>query len=153
MPARCANSSTYKSKFVESTPKRSCTIRSPFDDSFVGTIPIADKDIVDAAVSAARKAFETGSWPTLSAAERAQCLLTFADLVETKVDEIATIEAKSIGQPAIVVKHMARTCTATYRYYAGWADKVAGESYREEDGSYKIVQYEPYGVCAGIAAW
>jgi aldehyde dehydrogenase (NAD+) len=44
-------------------------------------------------------------------------------------------------------------CAATYRYYAGWADKVPGESYKEEDGSYKILQYEPFGVCAGIAAW
>lgn len=37
--------------------------------------------------------------------------------------------------------------------YAGYADKIAGESYKEEDGFYKIVQYEPIGVCAGIAAW
>jgi aldehyde dehydrogenase (NAD+) len=37
--------------------------------------------------------------------------------------------------------------------YAGWADKISGESFREKDGFYKIVQYEPLGVCAGIAAW
>jgi len=37
--------------------------------------------------------------------------------------------------------------------YAGWADKISGESYKEKDGFYKIVQYEPLGVCAGIAAW
>jgi aldehyde dehydrogenase (NAD+) len=37
--------------------------------------------------------------------------------------------------------------------YAGWADKISGESVREKDGFYKIVQYEPLGVCAGIAAW
>lgn len=40
------------------------------------------------------------------------------------------------------------------RYYAGYAGKVAGESYPpDEDGTYKIVQYEPLGVCAGICAW
>jgi aldehyde dehydrogenase (NAD+) len=37
--------------------------------------------------------------------------------------------------------------------YVGWADKISGESFREKDGFYKIVQYEPLGVCAGIAAW
>ena len=37
--------------------------------------------------------------------------------------------------------------------YAGWADKIAGESFIDDDGLYKIVQYEPLGVCAGIASW
>ena len=37
--------------------------------------------------------------------------------------------------------------------YAGWADKIEGEAYSADDGVYKIVQYEPLGVCAGIASW
>ena len=37
--------------------------------------------------------------------------------------------------------------------YAGWADKIPGESYIDDDGTYKLVQYEPLGVCAGIASW
>lgn len=40
-----------------------------------------------------------------------------------------------------------------YSDYAGWADKIAGESFIDDDGLYKIVQYEPIGVCAGIASW
>jgi aldehyde dehydrogenase (NAD+) len=80
-------------------------------------------------------------------------MFKFADLIETKADEIATIEAASIGQPIAIAKMLVSACAATYRYYAGWADKIAGESYKEEDGTYKILQYEPYGVCAGIAAW
>jgi aldehyde dehydrogenase (NAD+) len=37
--------------------------------------------------------------------------------------------------------------------YAGWADKVEGESFAADDGTYKIVRHEPLGVCAGIAPW
>lgn len=37
--------------------------------------------------------------------------------------------------------------------YAGWTDKIAGEQYPEADGLYRIIQYEPLGVCAGIGAW
>lgn len=37
--------------------------------------------------------------------------------------------------------------------YAGWADKIEGRSYVEDNGFYKIVRYEPIGVCAGIASW
>lgn len=37
--------------------------------------------------------------------------------------------------------------------YAGWADKIEGESFSADDGAYKIVSHEPLGVCAGIAPW
>src|SRR4051812_11681072 len=37
--------------------------------------------------------------------------------------------------------------------YAGWADKIAGQSYSEDNGFAKIVRYEPLGVCASIASW
>jgi aldehyde dehydrogenase (NAD+) len=104
-------------------------------------------------VAAARAAFETGPWSGFTAAQRAQCLSKFADLIEAKADEIGKIEAASIGQPVAASSMLTAACAATYRYYAGWADKVPGESYKEEDGSYKILQYEPFGVCAGIAAW
>lgn len=40
-----------------------------------------------------------------------------------------------------------------YLDYAGWADKIEGRSYVEDNGFYKIVRYEPIGVCAGIASW
>jgi aldehyde dehydrogenase (NAD+) len=109
--------------------------------------------VVDAAVAAARAAFETGPWSKYTAAQRAQCLNKFADLIETKAEEIGKIEAASIGQPSSSAKMLTAACAATYRYYAGWADKIPGESYKEEDGTYKILQYEPFGVCAGIAAW
>ncbi|KAF2094094.1 aldehyde dehydrogenase [Rhizodiscina lignyota] len=140
-------------EFVESDAKETITLHSPYDESVVGTVPVADEQVVDSAVAAARKAFETGPWPTFTAAQRAQCLLKFADLIQTKADEIAQIEAESIGQPVAFAKMIVGACVATYRYYAGWTDKVAGESYKEEDGTYRIVQYEPFGVCAGIAAW
>ena len=77
----------------------------------------------------------------------------FANLVETKADEIAVAEAASWGQPVSTAKMLVGICAGVYRYYAGWTDKIAGESYKEEGGAYRIVQYEPYGVCAGIAAW
>jgi len=37
--------------------------------------------------------------------------------------------------------------------YAGWADKIEGDSFSDDDGVYKIVRHEPLGVCAGIASW
>jgi aldehyde dehydrogenase (NAD+) len=39
------------------------------------------------------------------------------------------------------------------RYYAGWCDKLEGESMTDDDGFYKIIRHEPLGVCAGITPW
>lgn len=51
-----------------------------------------------------------------------------------------------MGQPITLAKRMILGPAATWRYYAGYAGKVAGESYPpDEDGMYKIVQYEPLG--------
>jgi aldehyde dehydrogenase (NAD+) len=51
-----------------------------------------------------------------------------------------------MGQPITLAKRMILSPAATWRYYAGHAGKVAGESYPpDEDGMYKIVQYEPLG--------
>lgn len=53
-----------------------------------------------------------------------------------------------MGQPITLAKRMILGPAATWRYYAGYAGKVAGESYPpDEDGTYKIVQYEPLGEC------
>jgi aldehyde dehydrogenase (NAD+) len=51
-----------------------------------------------------------------------------------------------MGQPITLAKRMILGPAATWRYYAGFAGKVAGEAYPpDEDGTYKIVQYEPLG--------
>lgn len=57
-----------------------------------------------------------------------------------------------MGQPISVARKFVLGPVAYWRYYAGLAGKVAGESYppEGEDGTYKIVSYEPLGVCAGI---
>lgn len=82
-------------------------------------------------------------------------MLKFADLLEANVDRLANLESIAMGQPVSLAKRMILGPVALWRYYAGYAGKVAGESYPPdgEDGLYKIVQYEPLGVCAGICAW
>lgn len=40
-----------------------------------------------------------------------------------------------------------------FQYYAGWADKITGETIPSSDDTYKIIKYEPLGVCAGVGAW
>ncbi len=54
---------------------------------------------IDAAVQAARKAFESGPWPAMTPAQRARLLLKLADLIEANGDEIALLESLDNGMP------------------------------------------------------
>lgn len=111
----------------------------------------AEKD-VDDAVAAAKAAFP--KWRDTAGHKRAKIMHKFADLLEEHIEMLAHLESSAMGQPISVAKKMILGPAALWRYYAGFAGKVAGESYPpDEDGTYKIVQYEPLGVCAGICAW
>jgi len=81
-------------------------------------------------------------------------MLKFADLLEANAARIGGLETVAMGQPISVSVNFVRGPAAIWRYYAGFAGKIQGESYPPEgDGTYKIVAYEPLGVCAGISAW
>ena len=111
----------------------------------------SEKD-VDDAVAAAKAAFP--KWRAMAGAKRAAIMLKFADLLEKNSEKLAKLESAAMGQPISVAKAMIARPVETWRYYAGDAGKIQGQAFPpEEDGTYKIVQYEPLGVCAGITAW
>lgn len=90
----------------------------------------------------------------MTGAQRGALMLKFADLVEAHAEEIAKAEVKAMGQPSAIVQNViVPACASTWRYYAGWADKIEGQTYPEEGGWWKCTQYEPFGVCAGIGPW
>ncbi|KAK3075430.1 hypothetical protein LTR53_001215 [Teratosphaeriaceae sp. CCFEE 6253] len=139
--------------YCPSSTGETLSIYSPNDDSLVtDAVQVASEADVDRAVDAAKAAFP--KWRDTSGAKRAAIMLKFASLLEANVDKLAKLESAAMGQPITVARNFIRAPIAIWRYYAGFAGKVAGESFPpEEDGTYKIVQYEPLGVCAGICAW
>ncbi|KAF2171573.1 hypothetical protein M409DRAFT_50987 [Zasmidium cellare ATCC 36951] len=140
-------------QYVPSSSGETLSIYSPNDDSLVSDkVQVAGEKDVDNAVAAAKKAFP--AWRDTAGHKRAAIMLKFADLLEANIDKLAKLESAAMGQPVSVAKKMILGPVALWRYYAGYSGKVAGESFPpDEDGTYKIVQYEPIGVCAGICAW
>ncbi|KAK0857495.1 hypothetical protein LTS02_010149 [Friedmanniomyces endolithicus] len=126
---------------------------SPNDDSLVtDKVQVASEADIDRAVDAAKAAFP--KWRDTAGHKRAAIMYKFADLLEKNVDKLAKLESIAMGQPISVAKKFILAPAMIWKYYAGYAGKVAGESFPpDEDGTYKIVQYEPLGVCAGICAW
>jgi aldehyde dehydrogenase (NAD+) len=120
----------------------------------VGEVNLAGPTEVDAAVAAARAAYESGPWGTFTGAQRAAVMHKLADLIDANIGELAKAESQAMGQPvAVASTWILPSVSSTFRYYAGWADKIEGQTFPEEGGYFKMTQYEPYGVCAGIGPW
>ena len=109
---------------------------------------------IDRAVKAARKAFETGPWPAMDARERGRLLHKLADLIEQHAGELAALETLDNGKPI----RDAQTADIPLvidclRYYAGWADKLTGDTIPVRGNSFCYTRREPVGVVGQIIPW
>ncbi|PGG95905.1 hypothetical protein AJ79_09815 [Helicocarpus griseus UAMH5409] len=130
------------------------TLYNPKDAGQIQELVGASKDDVDAAVTAANRAFKTGEWATSSGAQRAKRLNRLADLIDENAQALAYFESLASGRPySMVLQGDIPRVADVFRYYAGWADKIRGDSYAPDDGFYKIVEQKPLGVCAAVTAW
>ncbi|KAJ5470149.1 aldehyde dehydrogenase [Penicillium desertorum] len=140
-------------QYVPSSTGAALKIINPHDGStVVEDMQVASEDDVETAVKAAKAAFP--SWKNTPATARGKTMVKFAELLEANADNLARLETIAMGQPISLARRMILASAGVWRYYAGYAGKVGGEAYPPDgDGTYKIVQYEPLGVCAGICAW
>src|SRR6201987_1380142 len=103
--------------------------------------------------SSARSAFESGPWPRLTHAERANLIFKLADLVERDADEIALIETLDGGNPLRSTRSVdVAMASDSLRYNAGWATKLTGEPALSQapSRSFTFTLREPIGVVGAI---
>jgi aldehyde dehydrogenase (NAD+) len=109
---------------------------------------------VDAAVAAARKAFESGPWRKMPASERGCVIWRLADLIEKNIDELAEIETLDNGKPIFESRNVDMPMVIdVLRYYAGWATKIHGETVNTFDSAFTYTLREPVGVVGLIIPW
>ena len=116
----------------------------------------AGSEDVDAAVAAARAAFEEGPWARSSPADRMRALLRLADLVRRHEEELATLESLDVGMIRVAARRFsARALVRNLEYYASWCDKLYGElvPLPSADRAIDYTVREPLGVIAAITAW
>ena len=131
---------------------RTFVVDAPRDGAVLAEVPDAGPADVDAAVRAARAAFE--EWAATPPAERKQVLLRVADAIEAARDELALLVSLEMGKPigdAYAIE--LRTTIATYRWYAELADKLAGEAPDVGPSALALVTREPVGVVAAVVPW
>ncbi|CAI9280358.1 unnamed protein product [Lactuca saligna] len=141
-------------KFVDSASGKTFPTLDPRTGEVIANVAEGDAEDINRAVSAARKAFDEGPWPKMSAYERSCVLLRFADLVEKHNDDIAALETWDNGKPyEQAAKAEVPMLTRLFRYYAGWADKIHGLTV-PADGPYQVhTLHEPIGVAGQIIPW
>ena len=112
------------------------------------------KRILIFAVKAARSAFESGPWAEMATAERAHLIYKLADLIEEHREELAQLEALDNGKPYQVALDDDISATVeNYRYYAGWATKIIGQTIPISKDYLNYTRHEPVGVVGQIIPW
>jgi acyl-CoA reductase-like NAD-dependent aldehyde dehydrogenase len=113
-----------------------------------------DERDIDAAVQAARKAFDSGPWPRMAAAERARVLWKLGDLVTANLDEMARLESINTGKTLFDSGKVELPFAAeVFRYYAGWTTKIHGDTLNLRDGAFTFTLRQPVGVIGAIVPW
>ncbi|KAK1767243.1 aldehyde dehydrogenase [Phialemonium atrogriseum] len=140
-------------EYVDSKHPKKLELHNPKDGSLVANdVSLAGEQDVDAAVAAAEAAFP--AWRKTLPNVRRDCMLKLADLIEQNGKALAELTRETLGAPFGSFGSFEINMAAEgFRYFAGWTDKFAGETYPQEDGFLKIVRNEPLGVTCGIIPW
>jgi acyl-CoA reductase-like NAD-dependent aldehyde dehydrogenase len=108
----------------------------------------------EAAIAAARSAFDDGRWSSLSGKARAAVLLKVADLIEVNVDRMALIETLESGKPITQARGEVSGAADLWRYAASLARTLHGDSHNSLGADMlAVVLNEPIGVVSIITPW
>ena len=144
-------------KWVEASSGETFTTYDPATEEALAEVPAGGKEDVDRAVHAARRAFESGPWRRMTPSERGRCLWRLADLIERNAEDFAQLETLDNGKPLTVARAADIPLVVDhFRYYAGWATKVEGETIPVSTAGLQVLNYtlrEPVGVVGQIIPW
>jgi aldehyde dehydrogenase (NAD+) len=140
-------------KWADSASGHTFPTVNPYTAEEWARIPEALEHDVDAAVSAARAAFE-GGWRKTSGLERARLMHRLADLIDADAERLARIETTDNGKVIRETKNQMHFSARNYRFFAGYADKLYGEVIPlDNPGNFDYTLREPMGVAVLITAW
>jgi len=126
---------------------------NPATEDVIATVAAAGTSEVDAAVVAARAALN-GPWGKMAARDRGRLISRMADRLLERADEVARLETLHNGKPIFESRQIEIPASAEcLEYYAGWADKVMGETIPVRGNYLTYTLREPLGVVAAIVPW
>ena len=116
-------------KWVKAKSEQTFQTHNPATGKLLAECAQADEVDIDRAVRAARRAFESGPWPAMTATERGRLIWRLGDLVFEHLEELAELETLDNGKPISVTRAVDVPLTGElFQYMAGWANKLEGNT-------------------------
>ena len=140
-------------QFVNAISGNTRNVVNPATEEVIATVPDSNAEDVDAAVKAARTAFDSGKWSNMYALDRGKYLLKLAELIRSHRDELVTIEVQNNGKPRREAEFDVDDAANCFEYYAGLASKIQGATVPVPPGNFSYTVKEPIGVCGQIVPW
>ena len=128
-------------------------VLNPATEEVIAEVAKGGEEDVELAVAAARRCFESDEWRNMPPRDRGKLLFRAADILEQRLKDVAKLETLQNGKPFFESKIDISMSVETLRYYAGWADKIVGETIPVSGPFFTYTLREPVGVVAGIVPW
>jgi len=146
--------------WVDAVSGKTFPTYDPSTGEVLAQVAEGDRADIDLAVKAARKAFDNGPWRKMSASERGRLIWKLGDLIEQHLEEFAYLESLDNGKPLTVARAAdVPLAIDLFRYMAGWATKIEGNTIPISTPNTPGVKYftytlrEPVGVVGQIIPW
>ena len=141
-------------KWVASADGTCSAVINPSDATVITEVDVATDAQVQAAIAAARRAFDTTDWPRRPAAERAALLVRVADLIDRDLEAMARLETLDTGKAMRESRWDMADVARVFRYYADLGEVDSGRLVDTGDpNAVSRIVYEPVGVCGLIGPW
>ena len=142
--------------WVDAASGKTFPVYNPATGEVLATVAEGEKEDIDRAVRAARKAFDEGPWRKMTVSQRGRLMWKLADLLEQHTEEFAQLESLDNGKPLTVARIADVPLSIDlFRYMAGWATKIEGNTIPiSMPGNYfAYTLREPIGVVGQIIPW
>jgi phenylacetaldehyde dehydrogenase len=147
-------------QWIASLSGKTFEVFNPATGDVLARVAEGDKADIDTAVKAARAAFESGPWHSMTASARSRLLWKLGDLIDANADELSQLESLDNGKPYSVAKAADIPLAAEiFRYMAGWVTKLGGSTlslsvpYMPGAQFHAYTLREPIGVVGQIIPW
>ncbi|XP_075039750.1 cytosolic 10-formyltetrahydrofolate dehydrogenase [Mixophyes fleayi] len=158
MTVRMPHQLFINGQFTDAEGGKTYDTINPTDGDAICKVSLAQVSDIDKAVVAAKDAFENGEWGKMNPRDRGRLLYRLADLMDEHQEELATIESIDSGAVyTLALKTHVGMSTQTFRYFAGWCDKIQGSTIpinqARPNRNLTFTKREPIGVCGIVIPW
>lgn len=141
-------------EYVESSDLKTFDVKNPATQEIIANVYEASREDVDRACTAARRAFEEGSWRTMPLKERCDKIRRMAEIIMERREELARIEALDVGKPFHAAFDVEIPRSAhNLRFFADFIEQHEAEAYPVDEQFLNYTRYEPVGIAGLITPW